>query len=152
MKKVFLDASVFLRFLTGDDLKKQQAAQAFFECVEKKEVLVYVTDITVCSVVFVLAHPERYYKRREEIRELLSPLLSLENLKTSNRRVLLRALDIYATHRIDFIGALLKATMEADQADTIYSYDTDFDRFPDIRRKEPEELLSQGKETEEQAA
>src|SRR5205807_7389887 len=113
MEKVFFDDSVFLRFLTGDDLEKQQAARAFFERVERKEVLAYTTDIAVYSVVFVLASPGYYNKSCEEIRELLSPLLSLENLKTSNRRVLLRALDIYATHPIDFMNALSKATMEA---------------------------------------
>src|SRR5207302_7444569 len=112
MEKIFLDASVFIRFLTGDDLEKQQAAQAFFERIEKKEVLAYTTDITIYSVVFVLASPGYYNKSREEVRDLLSPLISLENLKTSNRRTLLRALDIYATHPIDFIDAVSKATME----------------------------------------
>ena len=52
--------------------------------------------------------------------------------------MLLRALDIYATHPVDFSDAFLKATMEAAQAHTIYSYDTDFDRFSDITRQEPE--------------
>ena len=105
----------------------------------------------ICDAVFVLSSPKNYNKSREEIRELVFPLVFLENLKIANRRALLRALDIYATHPIDFSDAFLKATMEAAQAHTIYSYDTDFDRFSDIIRKEPEEP-SQEEEVEERVA
>ena len=145
MDHLFLDTNIILRFLTGDDLKKQEAAAALFARIEKKELTVYAPDSVICDTVFVLASPRHYNKSREEIRDLLFPLVSLENLKISNRRVLLRALDIFAAYPIDFSDAFLKATMEADHAQVIYSYDTDFDRFSDITRKEPEE-------TEERAA
>jgi predicted nucleic acid-binding protein len=145
MDHLFLDTNIILRFLTGDDLKKQKAAAALFAQIEKKEETVYAPESVICDAVFVLASPRHYNKSREEIRDLLFPLVSLENLKISNRRVLLRALDIFAAYPIDFSDAFLKATMEADHAQVIYSYDTDFDRFSDITRKEPEE-------TEERAA
>ena len=140
MDHIFFDTNIIIRFLTGDDLRKQAAAAALFsERIEKKEVTLYAPDSVICDAVFVLSSPKNYNKSREEIRELLFPLVSLENLKIANRRTLLRALDIYATHLVDFSDAFLKATMEAAQARTIYSYDTDFDRFPDITRQEPEE-------------
>jgi predicted nucleic acid-binding protein len=145
MDHLFLDTNIILRFLTGDDLKKQAAAAALFARIEKKELTVYAPDSVICDAVFVLVSPRHYNKSHEEIRDLLFSLVSLENLKISNRRVLLRALDIFAAYPIDFSDAFLKATMEADHAQVIYSYDTDFDRFPDITRKEPEE-------TEESAA
>ena len=134
----FLDTNIIIRFLTGDDLEKQEAAAALFERIEKKEETVYAPDSVICDAVFVLASSRQYNKSREEIRDLLFPLVSLENLKISNRRALLCALDIYVAHPIDFSDAFLKATMEVDQAHIIYSYDTDFDRFTDITRKEPE--------------
>ena len=135
----FLDTNIIIRFLTSDDLKKQEAAAALFERIEKKEEMVYAPESVICDAVFVLASPKHYNKSREQIRDLLFPLVSLENLKISNRRVLLRALDIYVAYPIDFSDALLKATMEAADAQIIYSYDTDFDRFSDITRKESEE-------------
>ena len=139
MDHIFFDTNIIIRFLTGDDLKKQQAAAALFERIEKKEVTLYAPDSVICDAVFVLSSPKHYNKDREEIRELLFPLVSLENLKIANRRTLLRALDIYATHPIDFSDAFLKATMEAAHAQMIYSYDTDLDRFSDVIRQEPEE-------------
>src|SRR5205814_1485403 len=138
MDHIFFDTNIIIRFLTGDDLKKQASAAALFEQIEKKEVTMYAPDSVICDAVFVLSSRKHYHKSREEIRELLFPLVSLENLKIANRRTLLRALDIYATHPIDFSDAFLKATMEADHAQMIYSYDTDFDRFSDITRNEPQ--------------
>src|SRR5260370_41684714 len=149
MDHLFLDTNIILRFLTGEDLKKQEAAAALFERIEKKEETVYAPESVICDAVFVLASPRQYNKSREDVRDLLFPLVSLENLKLPNRRTLLRALDIYAAYPIDFSDALLKATMEADNAQIIYSYDTDFDRFSDITCKEPEET---SQEEEEQAA
>ena len=139
MDHIFFDTNIIIRFLTVDDLKKQAAVAALFERIEKKEVILYAPDSVICDAVFVLSSPKNYNKSREEIRELLFPLVSLENLKIANRRTLLRALDIYATLPVDFSDAFLKATMEAAQAQMIYSYDTDFDRFSDITRQEPEE-------------
>src|SRR5437016_4933658 len=123
----FLDTNVIIRFLTSDDLKKQEAAAALFERIGKKEETMYAPESVICDAVFVLASPKHYNKSPEEIRDLLFPLVSLENLKISNRRTLLRALDIYAAYPIDFSDAFLKATMEADNAQIIYSYDRDFD-------------------------
>ena len=151
MDHIFFDTNIIIRFLTGDDLKKQAAAAALFERIEQKEVTLYAPDSVICDAVFVLSSPKNYNKSREEIRELLFPLVSLENLKIANRRTLLRALDIYATHPIDFSDAFLKATMEAAQAQIIYSYDTDFDRVADITRQEPEKP-SQEVEAREKAA
>src|SRR5579859_255342 len=140
MDHIFIDTNIILRFLTGDDLKKQAAATALFEQIEQKELMVYAPESVICDAVYVLSSSRHYNKSREEIRELLSPLLSLEHLKVSNRRALLRALDIYVAYPIDFTDALLKAIMEENHAQIIYSYDTDFDRFPDITLKEPEIL------------
>src|SRR5947199_9799618 len=106
---IFLDTNIIIRFLTSDDLEKQEAAAALFERIEKKEETVYAPESVICDAVFILASPKHYHKSREEIRDMLFPLVSLENVKISNRKSLLRALDIFATYPIDFSDALLKA-------------------------------------------
>ena len=133
-----IDTNIILRFLTGDDVQKQQAATKLFERVERKEISVLLDKLVVAEVVYVLSSPRHYHKTREEVRLLLQPLLALENIKVENRRTLLRSLDIYATCPIDFIDAYLKAAIEGAPDTVLFSYDTDFDRFPDITRKEPE--------------
>jgi predicted nucleic acid-binding protein len=134
----YLDTNILIRFLTGDEPEQARAAAALLERIEKKELTVYAPDTVIADAVFVLSSPRLYRKTREEIRVLLFPLLSLEAFKVDHRKELLRALEIYATFPIDFSDAFLKATMEAAGATILYSYDTDFDRFPDITRKEPD--------------
>jgi predicted nucleic acid-binding protein len=48
----------------------------------------------------------------------------------------LRALDLYATTRLDVGDALLIAAMEEGAVD-LHSYDRHFDRIPGITRREP---------------
>jgi predicted nucleic acid-binding protein len=72
------------------------------------------------------------------VRNELAALLHMPAYKVHNRRILLRALDIFAAStRLAFGDAMIVAAMERRQADTLYSYDRDFDRVPGIQRLEP---------------
>jgi len=134
----YIDTNILIRFLTGDEPEQAEASSRLLERVEKKELILFAPDTVIADTVFVLSSPRQYGKSREEIRALLFPLLSLEAFKIDHRKELLRALEIYATYPLDFSDAYLKATMEEAGATVLYSYDTDFDRFPDVTRKEPE--------------
>jgi predicted nucleic acid-binding protein len=57
--------------------------------------------------------------------------------KVQNRRILLRALDVYATTHLDFGDAMTVATMERLSARDLYAYDHDFDAIAAINRIEP---------------
>jgi len=138
MEHVFLDTNIIIRFLTGDDPDKADASAALFDRVASNDILLYAPDTVIAECVHVLSSRRLYNKSREAIRNSLSPLVALDGFKVANRRALLRALDLYATYPIDFSDAFLKATMETENATVIYSYDTDFDRFPEITRREPE--------------
>ena len=136
MERIYLDTNIILRLLTGDDPAKQQASAALFEKIEKGELTVHAPVTVIADAVYVLS--KVYKKSRQDIHAALTPLVSLKQFKVSNRRMLLRALTIFATHGIDFSDAILKAVMEHDRATALYSYDTDFDRFSDISRIEPQ--------------
>jgi predicted nucleic acid-binding protein len=49
----------------------------------------------------------------------------------------LRALDLYATHPIDFEDALTIAHMERQKIKEVYTYDREFDDVTTIKRLEP---------------
>jgi len=54
------------------------------------------------------------------------------------RQAVLAALALYgATPRLDFGDALIIASMQASGSTTVYSYDAQFDKIPDIRRQQP---------------
>ena len=134
----FLDANVILRYLTRDDEAKAAACFEFLQRVKRGEEELAVSEALVTEVVYVLSSPALYHLKPDEIRSRLVPILSLRGLKVPKERVILRALDLYATYpALDFVDVLSAAHMENQGIDDIFSYDRDFDRIAGVRRLEP---------------
>ncbi len=135
----FLDTNVILRYLTRDDEAKAQACYALFQRVKLGEEEVFTCEAIVTEVVYVLSSPRAPYRlSHEEVRARLAPILTLRGLKLPQKRVYLRALDIYASSAfLDFEDALAVAHIERRGVDELLSYDRDFDRVQGITRIEP---------------
>ena len=133
----FVDANIFLRYLTRDDPEKAQACLALFQQAEQGEVTLFTTETIIAEIVYVLSSPRLYNLSRQDVRNRLMPLLTLPGLRMSKRSVALRALELYESHNVDFEDALAVAHMEQLGIETIISYDRDFDRFPQVTRAEP---------------
>ncbi len=137
MSDPFIDTDVIIRLLTGDDPQKQDEAAALFEQVESGTLTVAAPDTVIADAVYVLSSPRLYNLPRAEVQELLRPLVTLPNFRVRNKRVLLMALVHYATVNIDFGDAMIVASMQQADSQVLYSYDTDFDRFPALARLTP---------------
>ena len=130
---IFLDTNIILRYLTRDDEAKAQACFNLFQRVaEGKETLI-TTELIIAEVAYVLASSKNYGMSHEDIRARLLPLLMLPGLYVAQKQVCVRALEIYASSaKLDFEDAFSIAFMEREKVLNIYSYDTDFDDFPDL--------------------
>ena len=137
MTQPFIDTDVIIRFLTGDDLRKQAAAAALFEQVEQGLLTVAAPDTVIADAVYVLSSPRLYHIARSEVRELLTPLVCLPHFRIQNDASVLRALDLYASTNLDFGDTLIIASMEQQNSRILYSYDAGFDRIREITRQEP---------------
>ncbi len=133
----YIDTDVIIRLLTGDDQQKRKDATALFERVAKGDLVLSAPDTAIADVVFVLSSPKLYDLPRSQIRDLLAVLLHYPNFKVDNKQVVIKALDFYASANIDFGDAMLAVLTRESQNQLIYSYDHDFDKIPDIKRKEP---------------
>lgn len=134
----FVDTDVIIRLLTGDDLVKQAQAATLFEQVEQGKLTLAAPDTVIADAVFVLASPRLYQVPRADVAALLMSLVQMPGFHVQNRRAVLVALSLYATTpQLDFGDALIIATMQETGAQTLYSYDTDFDRVPGITRQSP---------------
>lgn len=133
----YVDANIFIRHLTRDDPEKAKACFELFEKAQDDEIELVTTEAVIAEVVYVLSSKQLYNRSREEIRELLYPLLSLSGLKLSPRALYLRALDLYAAYPVDFEDAIIVARMERAGIQELFSYDQDFDQMEGIRRLEP---------------
>jgi predicted nucleic acid-binding protein len=137
MADPFVDTDVIVRLLTGDDPRKQALAMSLFELVEAGKLTLSAPDTVIFDVVYVLASRRLYGLPRDAIREVLVPILRLANFKIENKRALLAALDLYASTTLPFGDAMIVASMDEANSTILYSYDTDFDRHPNVERREP---------------
>jgi len=131
----FLDSNVPLRFFTQGDPPMADAARELLTRVEDRAERVAISLVVVLEVVFTL---ERTYKRpKAQIREMMTDLISLPNIQLADKHLCIEALDVYVDFNISFGDAYNAALMRAQNIDEIYSWDTDFDRLPAIKRISP---------------
>jgi predicted nucleic acid-binding protein len=133
----FVDTDVIIRYVTGDDPRKQEEAAALFERVERGELTLRAPDTVIADAVFVLASPRLYGIQRADVAEALMPLVRSPGFQVENKRILERALQLYGSRNFGFGDAMIVATMEQEGVEDLYSYATDFDRIPSVKRRTP---------------
>lgn len=133
----FLDTNILLRHLTNDDPDKAQSCLALIRSIEQGEMVVWTSELVIAKLVFVLSNKKTYGLSREAVRDVLLPLINLPGLKIPHKRLYGRIFELYTSHAIDYVDAYHAAIMEYRGDLELYSYDTDFDQVPEIRRLEP---------------
>lgn len=68
---------------------------------------------------------------------LMRPALALPSIETVHSALVLRALEVYETERVDFAEAYLVAVAEASGVGEIASFDRSIDRIASVTRREP---------------
>lgn len=137
MANPFIDTDIIIRLLTNDDPHKQAAAADLFKKIEKGQLSVSAPDTVIADCVYVLSSPRLYNLSRVKIRDLLDTILNLSHFKVQNKRIMLKALKLYANSNLDFSDTFIIASMEQSKSKVLYSYDRDFDHIPTITRQEP---------------
>lgn len=132
----FVDANVFLRLITADDLKKAARCLDLFQRAIRGEATLYTSESVVAEVVSVLSRTA-YRVPRADVEAALGSALSNPGLRVEHKDSVLRALELWQESKLDFEDCLSVQHLRRLALDGIYSYDRDFDRIPDIRRLEP---------------
>ena len=127
----FVDTNVLIRHLTGDPPEMARGATAFLASANE----LLLTDLVVAETVYVL---ESYYEAPgDQIADAVRSLLALECVVCVDSALLLRAVEVFETDRIDFAEAYLVACAESTGADRIVSFDRSIDRVGTVTRVEP---------------
>lgn len=99
---IFLDANFFLRTLTRsshpDTQRMNQMVGDLFRRAEKGEVEVTTSDAVIPEVAFILTAKAHYNLSAGDAAGRLSALLRLRGFKLREKRVVLRALDVWAVN------------------------------------------------------
>jgi predicted nucleic-acid-binding protein len=122
---------VLIRHLTGDPPEMAKRATAALAAGED----LLLADLILAESVYVL---ESFYEvERERVAELLRPVVTFPSIKTVDRQLLLRALEVYEVDRLDFAEAYLVAQAEATGVGVVLSFDRTIDRVTTVTRREP---------------
>lgn len=111
---IFLDANLFLRALTRSDQPDVQstsrAAADLFRRADLGEVELITPDAVIAEVAFVLTARARYALAADDAAARIATLLRLRGVRLRDKRIILRALDIWAEHPgLGFVDALTAA-------------------------------------------
>ena len=127
----FVDTNVLTRHLTGEP--PGQAAQVTRLLSQAGQLLL--PDLIVAEVVYVL---ESFYEvPRPRVAELVRAIIAFPAIEVADEPVLLRALEVYEVHRLDFGDAYLVAEAEISGVNAVASFDKAIERVPTVRRVEP---------------
>jgi len=134
-KEKFLDTNILIRYFTKDDEKKAYDVLELLKRIEKNEEKVITTPLIIFEVIFTL---QSYYKLpREEIKELLLPILNLRGLRLTFKSIFEKALEMYPQVNISFADIFNYCFMLEEGINEIYSYDGDFDNLVGVKRVLP---------------
>jgi predicted nucleic acid-binding protein len=127
----FVDTNILVRHLTGDP--PAMAGRATRYLAAEAELLL--TDLVVAETVYVL---ESFYETpRAQVAEAIRSLIGFDSIVTVDPALVLRAVEVYETARIDFAEAYLVACAESTGVGEIASFDRSIDRVGTITRVEP---------------
>ena len=127
----FIDTNILVRHLTGDAPDMAQWATRYLA----SEHDLLVVDLVVAETVYVL---ESFYEApRSQVAEAIRSLLAFDSIVCVDSALLLRAVEIYETDRLDFAEAYLVACAETTEVGRVASFDRAIDRIDTVERVEP---------------
>lgn len=129
--RAFVDTNLLIRHLSGDPPEMAERATAYLR--QASELLL--TDLVVAETVYVL---ESFHEApREEVAEAVRSLLAFDSIVCVDPALLLRAIEVYETDRVDFAEAYLVACAETTGVGRVASFDRSIDRVGTVERVEP---------------
>jgi predicted nucleic acid-binding protein len=127
----FVDTNVLVRHLTGDPADMATWATSYLQ----SEPQLFLTDLVVTETVYIL---ESFYEApRVQVAEAARSLLAMRSVVSVDAALLLRAIEVYETDRLDFAEAYLVACAESTGVNRVASFDRSIDRVPTVERVEP---------------
>ena len=131
----FLDTNIFLRYFTKDDEEKAYKVLDLLKKIEKGEEKVITSPLVIFELIFTL---QKYYKLpKEEIKNLVLPLINLRGLKLPYKAVFEKTLEVFPNTNVSFADLFNYFFMLEHEVKEIYSYDEDFDELPEVKRFVP---------------
>ncbi len=132
---IFIDTNIFIRYFVSDDSHKSKKVEELFQKIVTGEIESFTNQMVITEIVWVL---DKFYSMdRQSICDNIEFILNTPNLKIKEKNILSNTIEIYRNSNVDFIDAYNYSYILTNNADSIFSYDSHFDKLESIRRIEP---------------
>lgn len=138
MNKIFIDTSIFIRFLTQDIPAKYSECEMLFKLVQDGKIKSYISNFVLFEIIFVLSRQYKFPKKR--ILQILSQILKIRNITVIEKTDTIEALKLYDQYNIKYGDCVI--TTQVPKGVILVTYDADFSKIPSLESKTPAELLS----------
>ena len=118
---IALDTNVLVRFLVEDDEAQTRAATSLIARAARAGEQLFVSDIVLCEVVWVLS--ANYDTSKPEIIALIRKLLHARQLTFRVSDLLARALEAYAAGKGDFADYVIREDAAAAGCGSVATFD-----------------------------
>jgi predicted nucleic-acid-binding protein len=127
----FVDTNILVRHFTADPPDMAPRATASLGSADE----LLLTDLVAAEVVYVL---ESFYEPpRDDVAQAVLSLIAFDAIVCVDPALLLRALEVYETDRVDFTNAYLVGSAESTGVGRVASFARSIDRLTTIDRVEP---------------
>ena len=129
--RALVDTNVLVRHLTQDTPDQGARATLLLSASDQLQL----SDVIFAETIYVLQSV--YGASRERIAQAMRGVLGLAAIVVEDRKLLIRAVDVYEGQRIDFADGYLVALAETSGVRMIASFDRSLDRVQTVTRVEP---------------
>jgi predicted nucleic acid-binding protein len=130
-----LDTNVLLRHLVDEDTEQSRRASDYMSRIRAGEIRVVLPPTVLFEANYILRGI--YGLTREEVVDILGPLVTWRSFEIIDRRSAARAFEIYREHNISFADAYHAALAEREVPPHLISFDRALSRIQTIERIEP---------------
>lgn len=128
MSRLWIDANVILRFLTGEPRDLHERSVELMTRAERGEVKLVLGHIVLAEVIWVLK--SFYRNSMAEIADVIVPFISAPGIEIEEPETVIRGVELARDKNVDFIDALL-ALEAAKRDEEVCTFDSkDFKRLP----------------------
>ena len=129
--KYFVDANIFLRYLTNDIPEQAEAVMLLLRKAADGELKLVTSAMVMAELVWVME--SAYQLPRESIQEYMEIILNTPGLNIPEAEMIAQAVAWYAEKNVDFIDAYNAAWMDEMGLSRIFTFDQKhFRRFSQL--------------------
>ena len=133
MSIAYVDTNVFIRYFTKDHPELARKAGEFLDQVIEGKQEIVVLDTVIAEIIYVLTSKRLYGLSRLKASKMVESLVGLKSVRLSNKRRMVRALELYAQTKFDFVDCLLVANVESVPEAGLCSFEQGYQQFEQIR-------------------